>query len=146
MGGHSDTPGGSRTVLRLIGVYDADSTLRGELTYWIGARLGRAHCALCDITHGSVRERGEWKRCREDLPVPFETWHRDDRPAEVAAAVGDVAPVVVADTEVGLVRLLGPAELEACDASPQALLRAIERAVDAADLAWPRPPGSSGDP
>jgi hypothetical protein len=27
------------------------------LSSFIGARLGRAHCALCDITHGLVRER-----------------------------------------------------------------------------------------
>ena len=28
-------------IVRLVGVYDADSTLRGEVTYWIGARPGR---------------------------------------------------------------------------------------------------------
>jgi hypothetical protein len=33
----------------LIGVYAADGTVTGELAYFVGARLGRAHCALCDI-------------------------------------------------------------------------------------------------
>jgi hypothetical protein len=46
-----------RPVRRLVGVYDADGTLRGEVGYWVGARLGRAHCALCDITHSPIRER-----------------------------------------------------------------------------------------
>ena len=127
----------SPTVRRLIGIYDADSTLRGELSYWVGARLGRAHCALCDITHGLVREREDWKRVKADLPVPFATFHRDDRPAEVAAAIGDVAPVVVADTAMGAVRLLGPRELQTCTSSPQRLITAIQRAVDAAGLIWP---------
>ena len=45
----------SQQIVRLIGVYDANGTLSGELAYWIGARLGRRHCSLCDITHGSVR-------------------------------------------------------------------------------------------
>jgi hypothetical protein len=31
---------------RLVGVYNADGSVRGELTYFINARLGRAHCAL----------------------------------------------------------------------------------------------------
>ncbi len=44
-----------RHVVRLIGVYDADGTLRGELGYWVGARLGRRHCSLCDITHALRR-------------------------------------------------------------------------------------------
>ena len=35
--------------------------LVGEARYWIGARLGRAHCALCDITHGLFTERDDWR-------------------------------------------------------------------------------------
>ena len=55
----------TQRIVRLVGVYDADSTLRGELSYWVGARLGRRHCSLCKITHGSVRQRPEWKTCQE---------------------------------------------------------------------------------
>jgi hypothetical protein len=53
------------TIRRLVGVYNANSTITGELAYFIGAGLGSAHCALCDITHGLVRERPEWKACRQ---------------------------------------------------------------------------------
>ena len=42
------------------------NALRGELTYWVGARLGRAHCALCAITHGLVRERRDWKALKAE--------------------------------------------------------------------------------
>ena len=66
----------SQRIVRLVGVYDADATFRGELSYWVGARLGRRHCALCDITHGTVRERPEWAACRTGLPIPFDTFHR----------------------------------------------------------------------
>jgi hypothetical protein len=88
-------------------VYDADHTLRGELSYWIGARLGRTHCALCDITHGSVRQRPDWKACKSELAVPFDTYHRDDQPASVRAAADGAAPVVVAETDGGTVLLHG---------------------------------------
>lgn len=128
---------GSNSIVRLVGVYDADRTLRGEVAYWIGARLGRAHCALCDITHGVAREKSAWKACREGLPVPFDTFHRDDQPAAVRAAIGDALPAVVADTERGIVTLLGPRELDACGGEVDALVTAIERAVDTHALAWP---------
>ena len=44
--------------------------------------------------------------------MPFDAYHRDDQPAEVRAATGDVAPVVVAETTAGIVNLLAPADLE----------------------------------
>jgi hypothetical protein len=70
-----------------IGVYDADATLWGELSYWVGARLGVRHCALCEVTHGLVRRKAEWDRCAAGLAVPFTLYHRDDAPADVRAAV-----------------------------------------------------------
>jgi hypothetical protein len=127
----------TREVVRLIGVYNADSTLRGELSYWIGARLGRAHCSLCDITHGLVRERAVWAACRSALPVPFDTYHRDDQPDAVRAAIGDSAPSVVAETVDGIVPLLDATELTDCQGSIEALLEAIEQKLVQCRLAWP---------
>ena len=68
---------GGVNVVRLVGVYNADGTVFGELSYFVGKRLGRAHCALCDITHGLVRERPAWQECVAALPVPFEMFHRN---------------------------------------------------------------------
>lgn len=132
-----DDQPGERTIRRLVGVYDADGTLRGEVAYWVGARLGRAHCSLCDITHGLVREKAAWQACRAGLQVEFASYHRNDQPDEVRAALSGVAPAVVADTWAGIVTLLGPAELELCDGSPEALLAAVEQAVEVERLRWP---------
>jgi hypothetical protein len=126
-------------IVRLVGVYHADGTLRGELAYFVGARLGRAHCSLCDITHGAVRERAAWKQCTDGLPVPFDTYHRDDQPDAVRAATGNTTPVVVAETTDGIVTVVGPAELDACDGSIDALVAAVERGVEANGLDWPAP-------
>ena len=132
---HGDGP----RIIRLVGVYNAESTFVGEVGYWVGARLGRAHCGLCDITHGSVRERRDWQVCRAGLPVPFKTFHRNDQPDSVRRAIGDVAPAVVAETTSGIVALLDAAALERCAASPDALVAAIESAVADRELFWPSP-------
>lgn len=123
-------------IVRLVGVYDADGTVRGELAYWVGARLGRRHCSLCEITHGSVRERPQWKVCRAGLPVPFETFHRDDQPDAVRDAAGGQAPVIVAETGAGHVLLLGAEDLEACGGSIDRLVDAIERAATRLGITW----------
>lgn len=115
------------TVRELIGVYDADGTLLGEARYWIGARLGRAHCALCDITHGLFTERADWRRCRDQLDVEFRTYHRNDAPADVLTA-GSAPPFVVARTDRGLVALLGPEELDSCGGDVEQFRQALSRA------------------
>ena len=116
--------------VRVIGVYDADSTLRGELTYWVGARLGRRHCALCDITHGAFRERSAWQDCRAALPVPFVTFHRNDMPPSVQALEASL-PAVFVETPAGVSILLDAEAVAACAGDAAALRDAIEAALDA---------------
>ena len=115
------------TVTALTGIYDADGTVLGELRYWVGARLGRAHCSLCDITHGSVREKATWRQARAELPVPFRAVHLDERsPAEVAASEGST-PCVLAHRGEAIELLLGPAELERLNGDPAALVAELRR-------------------
>ena len=132
-------PDSRTTITRLIGVYDADGTLRGELAYWVGARLGRTHCSLCEITHGLVKERSDWKSCKEGIAVPFDTYHRNDQPSSVRSATGDTAPVVVAETTSGITVLLGSTALDSCGGSVEQLIQLIEAAVLERGLEWPNP-------
>jgi hypothetical protein len=113
-------------VRRLIGVYHASGTPWGELSYWLKARLGGAHCSLCAITHGSVREKPEWKRCNAQLAVPLETVHLDERDEALRSFTEGRTPCVVAETTDGLVLLIDDAELRGCDGSPDGLIAAIE--------------------
>lgn len=123
-------------IRRLVGVYNADHTLTGELAYWVGARLGRRHCSLCEITHGLFSEKAEWKTCKAGLPIPFETFHRDDQPTSVREAMGGRTPVVVAVTDDGVVELLEATDLEHCQGNPQALIDAVENAALHLGLSW----------
>ncbi|MGA1050934.1 MAG: hypothetical protein ACO3WU_01440, partial [Ilumatobacteraceae bacterium] len=116
---------------------NADGTIRGELGFVVGKLLGRAHCGLCDITHGAVSERSDWKACRAALPLAFDTYHRDDQPDAARPLTEGRLPAVLAETDAGFIVLLGPAELDACAKSPERLVDAVEAAVGAAGLAWP---------
>ena len=122
-------PSTAEPITELTGVYHADGTVIGELRYWIGARLGRAHCALCDITHGSVREKAAWREVRGQLPVPFRAVHLDERSAAEAAASEGRTPCVLAHTEAGVELLLGPAELDACAGDPARLVAEIRQSL-----------------
>lgn len=107
-----------KKIVEFIGVYDADSTVIGEISYWIQARLGRTHCALCDITHGLFTKKRTWQECQQQLPIPFMTFHRNDAPPEILDAVEGNFPVVVARTLDGLTVVLSPSQLESFNGDP----------------------------
>ena len=125
-----------RTVTELVGVYDAEGTLLGEVRYWVGARLGRTHCSLCELTHGTFRERADWRDCRDQLPVPFHAFHTDDQPDDVREVAAGEYPVVVARTADGPTVLLGRAALDACDGDLETFRTALADAAVRQGLTW----------
>lgn len=123
-------------MLALVGVYDADGTVIGEITYWLGARIGRAHCSLCDVTHGVFRERDSWRRWRQSLEVPFELFHRDDAPTDVLAAAPNL-PAAMARTSDGVELLLDRTALDRCAGDLPSFALECAAALSAAGLHVP---------
>ena len=118
-------------------MYDADGTVVGEVSYFLRSLVGRAHCDLCDITHGRIRQRDDWREVRDRMPVPFSTIHRDEQSDGVRAAADGALPVVVAALDDGThVVLLGPEDLAACGGSPEQLLTRLRSAVEQRGLRW----------
>lgn len=105
------------SVVELLGVYDADGGLAGELRYIVGHLLGTAECSLCDITHSPLRRKPAWDALVRELDPPLTTVHRNEVPGRFAPLVAaSPLPLVAAASSDGRVTvLLGPAELAACD-------------------------------
>lgn len=97
----------SGAVVRIVGVYNADGGVRGELAYVVGHLLGRVSCELCDITHSPVRRKRSWDQLVADFPIPITVVHRNDVPSSIAPFVvpADLPALyaVRADGSVGLV-------------------------------------------
>jgi len=118
-------------VTALTGVYHADGSLLGELRYVAGTIFGGAHCSLCEITHGRVREKASWRAERARLPVPFTAVHLDERSPDEAAASDGRTPCVLAHSADGIDVLVGRSALDACQGDPAALISTIEAALAA---------------
>lgn len=119
----------TRAYDEFVGIYDADSTLWGEVSYWIGARIGARHCSLCDVTHGLFRRRADWDRCAESLPVPFTAFHRDDAPPAARAAADGAFPVVLGRSGSVYRVVLTGGQIAACNGSPEALASLLRAAA-----------------
>lgn len=70
------------------------------------------------------------------LAVPFDTYHRNDQPSAVRELTNGATPVVVAETDAGMVLLLQRHEIDSCNGSGDRLVEVIEAAVTNAALSW----------
>ena len=104
-------------IVRFLGVYDADGGIVGELRYVVGHLVGTAECALCDITHSSVRRKRAWDAMVARLDAPFDLRHRNElSDIEQRALAEVVLPVVAAELADGTwATLLDVEALRACD-------------------------------
>lgn len=117
----------------LVGVYRAEGSLLGELRYAYGRLRGTAHCALCDITHATVRRKPEWDALVGRLERPVRLVHLDEMDEEVTAAVAaSGSPVVLVRRGGALVPALGPSALDEVAGSVAAFEAALRQAL--ADL------------
>lgn len=109
-------------IRRLVGIYNADGGIVGELRYVIGHILGTAECALCDITHSPLRRKPEWDSMVARLGIPFSVLHRNELTEELEMALVDVElPCVVAELDTGdVVEIMSPKALGECGGSVEA--------------------------
>lgn len=117
------------TTPQIVGIYDANSTLWGEVSYWIGARLGQRHCSLCEVTHGVFRRKSEWDACAAELPFPFVTYHRNDMPPDLHHVVRGQFPTIVLDDGIRPRVLLTDSDISRACGSPQTLAELIKTAL-----------------
>ncbi len=128
---------------RLIGVYDADGGLLGELAYLTGRLLGVARCALCEISHDASGEKPAFQATRRSIGVPLEMTHRNQVSAEVRGLVAGRTPCVVGETDEGYEVLLGRPQLEACRGDVLCLEAALRQAIDEAGPVEEPPPAAA---
>lgn len=116
-------------VDELIGVYDADGGVVGELRYALGKVFARRHCALCDLTHHGLRQRADWQRVAREIGVPITLLHRNEMDEEIRAAANGRLPVLLARRSGRLEVVLGPAELDECRGDPRTFEHRLREAV-----------------
>lgn len=124
----------SRSVLRLVMVYNADSGFLNAMAESARKLLGGGGCTLCSLTHGLAGERQEWEECREEMGLPVDHVHRDELKGALAEVVGGRIPAVVAQTETGFEVLLSPEELARFRGKTDRFLDGLRAAADSAGL------------
>ena len=108
-------PQGLSAFNELVGVYQANGGVLGEISYLVAKVTRGAHCELCDLTHAIVRPRREFQALQGRLPVPLRLVHLNEREPALKAFTEGRTPCVVSRQGVDWVMVLDAAQLRAFD-------------------------------
>ena len=119
------------TLPEIIAIYHAEGGPIGEAKYVLGKLLGRAHCALCDITHSPLRRKPAWDAMVQRLGIPVRLLHLNELPSDLERfAAGSGTPVVLGRTASDdFVVLLDPDALERAHGSVERFEQALRAAL-----------------
>lgn len=116
--------------LTVYAIYNAESSLVGELAYLAGKVIGNRSCVLCDITHGwHPLGKSEWRK-RDERKLPVYWLHSDEQSYALKTFTEGRLPLVVADVAGKYEALLTKEQLAACDGDYKRFLELLTAAVD----------------
>ena len=110
--------------MHLIGIYDADASVTGEIRYLLRKVFSNDTCALCELTHGwNPLGKTAWRNWKGSAPSV--RWlHRDQLPPEKLKAIAGDIPCLALEKNNGLHVFISSKEIESCG-NDVGLLRAF---------------------
>ena len=112
-------------MTHFVGIYNADGTLFGEISYVAKKLAGRGSCALCDITHGWTGRRRDFDSTCNSAGIEWTLLHRDEATPEQLAAAGALPAVITQGNNGTWQLVLGPSRLDECNGDPAALVASL---------------------
>lgn len=83
-------------MTRIIGIYNADGSILGELKFAVNKVTGKSNCGLCELTHGwNPLGKSSWKRASSSSHVEIELLHRNELTREQSETAGDLPAIIV---------------------------------------------------
>ena len=98
---------------KLVGIYNANGSIFGELTYLFGKLTGHSDCALCDITHGPLKQKADFRDAQQALCISFENLHLNELDSEFNAFKAS-APCIISIYGSEYSLFITSAELKQC--------------------------------
>ena len=116
-------------MTRIVGVYNADGSILGELKFTIGKITGKSDCGLCDLTHGwNPFGKPSWKNACSARSIEIELVHRDELTSAQSEAAGDLPAIIIQLGETWR-KLMSAEDISSFKGNSSGLLSEVERLV-----------------
>jgi hypothetical protein len=119
----------------LIGIYNADGGIVGELTYVFGHLIGVRSCSLCDISHSPIMKKSSFKALErhllEEQGVLVRMIHLNERnEREEKASKGHEPCMLLEYPDESISMFLDSSDLKALSGSVSSLKKLIASRLD----------------
>jgi len=119
----------------LIGVYNADGGIVGEISYVLGHLIGIRSCSLCDISHSPVKKKAAFKELEQHLlsehGIMVRMIHLNERnECETKASEGREPCMLVEYPDQSISMFLDSTDLKALSGSVSSLKKLITSRLD----------------
>lgn len=116
-------------MTRIVGVYNADGSILGELNFAIRKVIGKSDCGLCDLTHGwNPFGKPSWRNACSASSIEIELVHRDELTSDQNEVAGDL-PAVIALLDGAWKELMSAEDISCFKGNGSGFLVEIERLV-----------------
>jgi len=102
-------------VDRIYFVWNAEHNLKGACLAVADFIQNKHSCSLCEIAYHTVTPKQDWKGYKQALSIQVEELYRNQLSQAQAEAAGHEYPAVLARRGERTVKLLGKAEIDACN-------------------------------
>ena len=119
----------------LIGVYNADGGIVGEISYVLGHLIGIRSCSLCDISHSPVKKKAAFKELEQHLlsehGIMVRMIHLNERnERETKASEGREPCMLLEYPDQSISMFLDSTDLKALSGSVKSLKKLITSRLD----------------
>ncbi len=119
----------------LIGVYNADGGIVGEISYVLGHLIGIRSCSLCDISHSPINKKAAFKELEQHLlsehGIMVRMIHLNERnECETKASEGREPCMLLEYPDQSISMFLDSTDLKALSGSVSSLKKLITSRLD----------------
>ena len=116
--------------MKVVGVYNAEGTLKGEVVYLLNKIVGRGQCILCEITHGwQPFSKRIWREGLSKTTLNIEMLHTNDLSTEQRLVI-DKLPVFLVEAPNGKWSvLMNDTQIADFADNPEGLLQELRKLV-----------------
>ena len=117
--------------MTIICIYNASSTLIGELNYLYKKIFQHESCGMCDLSHNLTGiKKKEWKEMEAQSDHRYSLLHINELPKNIPRNLIEELPCVIQQHEESFNLLLTREELSSCDGNIKTFTTLLDRKLN----------------
>ena len=116
--------------LTIYCIYNANSSLSGELIYFFKKYFYGLKCSMCEITHNFISEKKEWKDRLIQTKINLRTVHLDDQNDDLYNFSYGNTPCVIGESEKGFKLIFTTTELDNLNGNVELFFKSLEEKIN----------------